>query len=94
MASTIPSALVPIANGTEEIEAVVIVDILRRAKVDVCVASVEKTKAVTASRGVKLEADVGINDCKGPYDMIALPVLHPSAVCHLLAFARREASSS
>ena len=54
--------LVAIADGTEELEAVTIIDVLRRAKADVTVASVGN-KQVTASRGVKLVADALISDC-------------------------------
>lgn len=38
--------LVPIANGTEEMEAVIIIDVLRRAGVEVIVASVEDSLQV------------------------------------------------
>ncbi|XP_075675273.1 protein DJ-1 homolog B-like [Castanea sativa] len=41
--------LVPIANGTEEMEAVMIIDILRRAKANVVVASVEDKLEILAS---------------------------------------------
>ena len=72
-------ALVPIANGTEEIEAVCIIDVLRRAEVSVTVASVEELQ-VTASRGVKLVADQLIGDCvDDTYDLIALPGGMPGA---------------
>jgi 4-methyl-5(b-hydroxyethyl)-thiazole monophosphate biosynthesis len=65
--------LVPIADGTEEIEAVCIIDVLRRAGADVTVASVNRLQ-VTASRNVKLVADTLIFDCIGEkYDMIVLP---------------------
>jgi protein deglycase len=65
--------LVPIADGTEEIEAVCIIDTLRRAGAEVTVASVDKLQ-VTASRGTKLVADVRIGDCTSQtYDCIALP---------------------
>jgi 4-methyl-5(b-hydroxyethyl)-thiazole monophosphate biosynthesis len=65
--------LVPIADGTEELEAVTIIDCLRRAKADVTVASVSQ-KQITASRGVRLVADVLISDCANQaYDLIALP---------------------
>jgi protein deglycase len=71
--------LVPIADGTEEIEAVCIIDTLRRAGADVTVASVGKLQ-VTASRGVKLVADARIADCKGQtYDCIVLPGGMPGA---------------
>jgi 4-methyl-5(b-hydroxyethyl)-thiazole monophosphate biosynthesis len=65
--------LVPIADGSEEIEAVCIIDVLRRAGAQVTVASVGELQ-VTASRGVKLVADARISDCTGrEYDLIALP---------------------
>ena len=71
--------LVPIADGTEEIEAVCIIDTLRRAGADVTVASVG-TLQVTASRGVKLVADVMIANCAGvTYDCIVLPGGMPGA---------------
>ena len=50
-------ALVLIADGTEEMEAVIVIDVLRRAKWSVTVAAVGDTRAVTASRGVNLTAD-------------------------------------
>ncbi len=71
--------LVPIANGTEEIEAVCIIDVLRRAGASVTVASVD-TLQVTASRGVKLVADRLIANCVNEtYDLIALPGGMPGA---------------
>jgi 4-methyl-5(b-hydroxyethyl)-thiazole monophosphate biosynthesis len=71
--------LVPIADGSEEIEAVCIIDTLRRADAEVTVASVD-TLQVTASRGVKLVADARIADCMGQtYDCIALPGGMPGA---------------
>ena len=64
-------ALVPIAEGTEEIEACTIIDILRRANIEVTVASVGNLQ-VTASRGVKLVADKLIDDCEDEaFDLIA-----------------------
>ncbi|GMI88243.1 DJ-1 homolog C [Hibiscus trionum] len=69
-----PRVLVPVANGSEEIEVVTIVDILRRAKVDVVVASVEKSVMVLASQGVKIVADKLIGDAaESIYDLIILP---------------------
>ena len=46
-----PRALVVISEGSEELEAVGVIDVLRRAKVEVTVASVDKTKAVKCARG-------------------------------------------
>jgi len=71
--------LVPIADGTEEIEAACIIDTLRRAGAEVTVASVGKLQ-VTASRGVKLVADTLIVNCTSQtYDCIALPGGMPGA---------------
>ncbi|KAJ0976003.1 hypothetical protein J5N97_017968 [Dioscorea zingiberensis] len=70
----IPHVLVPIANGSEEMEVVMLVDILRRAKVDVVVASVEKSIQIVASQNTKIVADKSIDDASGTtYDLIVLP---------------------
>lgn len=71
--------LVAIADGIEELEAVTIIDVLRRAKADVTVASAG-SKQVTASRDVKLVADALVSDCAdNVYDLIALPGGMPGA---------------
>ena len=65
--------IVPLANGLEEIEAVGIIDILRRAKIKVIPAAI-KSKKVKASRGVTLLADVYWKDIKDRiFDGIILP---------------------
>lgn len=81
-----PRALVPIADGTEEIEAVCVIDVLRRAGVDVVVAGVgpagapAATLTVTASRGVRLVADIAIEAAAGAvFDAIVLPGGLPGA---------------
>lgn len=61
--------------GTEEMEAVILVDVLRRAGADVLMASVETDLVVEASSGTKLVADVGIDACADEvFDLVALPV--------------------
>ena len=71
--------LVPIADGSEEIETACIVDVLRRADANVTVASVNKLQ-VTASRGMKLVADKLIPECvQNTYDLIVLPGGMPGA---------------
>lgn len=73
------TVLVPIAPGIEEIEAVTIIDVLRRAGAEVVVASVADLQVV-ASRGVKLIADKRIADCvRQTFDLIALPGGMPGA---------------
>lgn len=66
--------LVPIGFGTEEMEAVILVDVLRRAGADVIVASVEPQLEVEASAGIKLVADILISECSNDiFDLVALP---------------------
>ena len=52
--------LVPIAQGTEEMEAVIIIDMLRRAGVKVIVAGANNI--ITCSRGVKIIPDKYFSD--------------------------------
>lgn len=68
--------LVPIAPGTEEMEAITIIDIMVRAGFDVTVASADFDGALTmkASRGVTLTADCKLVDiADNEFDVIALP---------------------
>lgn len=52
-----------------------LVDILRRARVDVVVASVEKSMQIVASRNTKIVADRSIAAAaESVYDLIILPV--------------------
>ncbi|MFW6254120.1 MAG: DJ-1 family glyoxalase III [Chitinivibrionales bacterium] len=74
------SVLVPIADGSEEIEAVTIIDILRRAGAEVTVASVMPQKQIRASRGVQIVADKTLDECVSEqYDCIVLPGGKPGA---------------
>jgi len=71
--------LVPVADGTEELEAISIIDVLRRAGANVTVASVGNLE-ITASRGTKIIADKLISECLDEtYDLIALPGGIPGA---------------
>lgn len=66
--------LVPIGLGTEEMEAVILVDVLRRAGADVLVASVEPELQIEGSSGTKLVADKSIFACANEtFDLVALP---------------------
>lgn len=68
-----PKVLVPLADGCEEIEAVTIIDLLRRAKIDVVVAGL-KPGIVKASRGTMLVPDCTLDVAlREDYDMVALP---------------------
>ncbi|NOX15660.1 MAG: DJ-1/PfpI family protein [Epsilonproteobacteria bacterium] len=71
--------LVPLASGFEEIEAMSIIDILRRAEIEVVVAGLGK-KQVVGAHGVKVQADVHIEDTNSSnFDMIVLPGGLPGA---------------
>ncbi|MDQ2695801.1 MAG: DJ-1/PfpI family protein [Pseudomonadota bacterium] len=68
-----PTVLVPLALGFEELEAVTVIDLLRRGGVEVVVAGVD-AGPVTASRRVTVVPDVGLNDVlAADFDMVVLP---------------------
>ena len=71
--------LVPIADGSEEIETSCITDTLVRAGAEVTVASVEATTTCTMSRGLKIVADALVTDVSGDWDLVALPGGMPGA---------------
>lgn len=65
--------IVPLAEGYEEIEAVTIVDVLRRAGIAVDTAYLEKN-LVTGSHSITVTADKNIEGIRAAhYDAIALP---------------------
>ncbi|HET8700409.1 MAG TPA: DJ-1/PfpI family protein, partial [Nitrococcus sp.] len=65
--------LLPLAEGCEELEAVTVIDLLRRAGIDVVVAGLAEG-AVKASRGVVLTPDVALDAVLDQdFDMIVLP---------------------
>ena len=66
-------ALVLLADGTEEMEAVIVIDTLRRARWDVVAAGVTDT-TITASRGVKIVCDTTLQAVKdSAFDVLVLP---------------------
>ncbi len=68
-----PKVLLPLAQGCEELEAVTIIDLLRRAGIEVVSAGLDD-KPVKASRGVMLLPDTTLDEAlKQDYDMVALP---------------------
>ena len=70
----VPKVVIPIADGCEEMEVVICADILRRAGAEVCLAGVDGTRAVTASRGVRLLPDCSWSECADtPMDLLLLP---------------------
>jgi 4-methyl-5(b-hydroxyethyl)-thiazole monophosphate biosynthesis len=82
-----PKVLIPLADGCEELEAVTLIDLLRRAGIAVTVAGL-KPGIVKASRGVQLMPDVALDDAlHDDYDMVVLPGGLPGAT-HLRDDAR------
>lgn len=90
--------LVPLAPGFEEIEAVTVVDLLRRAGIEVQTAALDGPQ-VTGSHGITVTADVvldaaSVDDC----DMIVLPGGMPGAEhlkndARVIALLRRFAAA-
>jgi len=79
--------LVPLADGCEELEAVTLIDLLRRAGIEVVTAGL-KPGIVKASRGVQLVPDVTLDVAlQDGYDMVVLPGGMPGAA-NLKADAR------
>ncbi len=71
--------LVPLAAGCEELEAVTIIDLLRRAEIEVVSAGLEPGP-VTASRGTVILPDRLLDDVNNePFDLIVLPGGLPGA---------------
>ena len=88
------NVLVPVANGTEEIEAVTIIDTLVRSGASVTIASIHNNnddnnnindsyidrKVVICSRGVRIQANKFISDCIDiDWDLIVCPGGMPGA---------------
>ncbi len=71
--------LVPLAEGCEELEAVTIIDLLRRAGIEVVTAGLQPG-IVKASRGTRLMPDAVLDDVlRDDFDMIVLPGGMPGA---------------
>ncbi len=64
-----PRVLVPLAHGFEEIEAVTVIDVLRRANVEVVVAALA-SDMVEGSHGLRVAADRSL-DTKEMYELRA-----------------------
>ncbi len=71
--------LVPLAQGCEELEAVTIIDLLRRAEIEVVTAGLDNSP-VTASRGTVIKPDTDLDTAlTEDYDMVVLPGGLPGA---------------
>ena len=74
-----PKVLIPLAQGCEELEAVTLIDLLRRAEITVVTASLTDDP-VTCSRGVVIMADTQLDAVMDQdFDLMALPGGLPGA---------------
>ena len=66
--------LVPLANGFEDIEAVAIIDVLRRGGVEVVPAAIHSSREVMSAHGIPMKADQLLSDViDEEFDAIVLP---------------------
>ena len=64
--------IVLLADGFEEIEAITVIDLLRRADIEVTTAGLRKTE-VTGGHGITVTADTTLKHLPASYDGIVLP---------------------
>lgn len=68
------SVLVPLAKGFEELEAVALIDVMRRAGIDVIIASVDGNSEVEGAHGIRMKTDRAVAGIRADdIDMIVLP---------------------
>jgi len=66
--------LIILADGFEEAEAVITIDVLRRLGLNVCIASLNKNLETVSSRNIKIIADKCLEECKNEkFDAVILP---------------------
>ncbi len=74
-----PRVMIPFTQGVEEIELIAVADILRRADIDVCLASLDG-QPVTGRSNIVIHADIAFaNAASQTWDMIVLPGGLPNA---------------
>jgi 4-methyl-5(b-hydroxyethyl)-thiazole monophosphate biosynthesis len=93
-----PTVLVLLAEGFEEIEAFTPVDLLRRAGVDVTIASLSAQRHVTGRSGITAHADAALSEVEGRlFDLLFLPggpgVMNLRADPRVNAVVERHASA-
>lgn len=66
-------ALVILAEGAEEMEVSIVVDVLRRGGIQVVLAGLAGSGAIRCSRGVQILPDTSLSESGDDYDVIVLP---------------------
>ena len=80
-------AVVFFAEGTEECEALLVVDLLRRAKVEVLVASASGSREILSSHKVHITADALAEEVDySDVDLVVLVIYPPVVVLQLLVY--------
>lgn len=68
------SVLLPLAEGFEEVEAVALIDVMRRGGIDVRIAYIGESALVTGANGITVQADNALTSIDpDEFDMMALP---------------------
>ena len=66
--------LVPLAEGFEDLEAIAVIDVLRRGGIEVVSASISENVAVESAHGIEMKADALFSEVgQDQYDAIVLP---------------------
>lgn len=70
-----PRALLILAEGAEEMEAVITADVLRRAEIDVTIAGLDGPEPIRCSRNVVVKPDTSLDDATSTtcYEAVILP---------------------
>ncbi|XP_062182823.1 protein DJ-1 homolog B-like [Phragmites australis] len=95
-----PKVLIPLANANEEMEVIMIIDALRRAKADVVVASVEDKVEIVARYGMRIVTDMVLDDAADQeFDLIIVPGGMPGAKTlsgkeKLIALLKKQAEAN
>ncbi|CAO2194190.1 unnamed protein product [Urochloa humidicola] len=99
--SCTPKVLIPLANGSEEMEAITIIDALRRANADVVVASAEDGVEVVGRYGMRIVADALLDAAAADqqFDLIIVPGGMPGAETlagkeKLVALLKKQAAAN
>lgn len=68
------SVVIPLAEGFEELEAVALIDVMRRGGIEVDVAYVGETPLILGANGITIKVDHSVNTVSvNAFDMIVLP---------------------
>ena len=75
------TALIPVAQGNEDLEVIALIDVLRRGGLQVVVASLDDQEVVTLMKGTRLVVDAAFPSVVDqPWDVIAVPGGIPGAI--------------